>query len=221
MTEKDLAEELERLKAENKKLKKKLKPEKSYVLENYELFDSIYHTLQQFPANDGKGMKYFFERKARETGEKDELVFKLNLFVKHLLEYKVRINDKIPAQKLTARISMDIGSLISSLQENRTKRPRGGDGISKKTGFKSMEERKQALAELNERYAKELEQILPSPIGKTKAKTKKVMDKAVEQLSDLKEKIDEQIEEKRAAEPAPVVLPSVETAPRMDDLGKL
>jgi phosphoribosyl-dephospho-CoA transferase len=111
--------------------------------------------------------------------------------------------------------------LISSLQENRTKRPRGGDGISKKTGFKSKEERKQALAELNERYAKELEQILPSPIGKTKAKTKKVMDKAVEQLSDLKEKIDEQIEEKRAAEPAPVVLPSVETAPRMDDLGKL
>jgi hypothetical protein len=47
------------------------------------------------------------------------------------------------------------------------------------------------------------------------------MDRAVEQLSDLKEKIDEQIEEKRAAEPAPVVLPSVETAPRMDDLGKL
>jgi hypothetical protein len=188
MTEKDLAEELERLKAENKKLKKKLKPEKSYVLENYELFDSIYHTLQQFPANDGKGMKYFFERKARKTGEKDELVFKLNLFVKHLLEYKVRINDKIPAQKLTARISMDVGSLISSLQENRTKRPRGGDGISK---------------------------------TKKKAKTKKVMDTAVKQLSELKEKIDDQIEEKRAAEPAPVVLPSVETAPRMDDLGKL
>lgn len=218
MTEKDLAEELERLKAENKKLKKKLKPEKSYVLENYELFDSIYHTLQQFPANDGKGMKYFFERKARKTGEKNELVFKLNLFVKHLLEYKVRINDKIPAQKLTARISMDVGSLISSLQENRTKRPRGGDGISKKTEFKSMEERKQALAELNEWYAKEQERILPSPVDKTKAKTKKVMDKAVEQLSDLKEKINEQIE---AAEPAPVVLPSVETAPRMEDLGKL
>jgi hypothetical protein len=221
MTEKDLAEELERLKAENKKLKKKLKPEKSYVLENYELFDSIYQTLQQFPANDGKGMKYFFVRKARKTGEQDELVFKLNLFVKHLLEYKVRINDKIPAQKLTARISMDVGSLISSLQENRTKRPRGGDGISKKTEFKSMEERKQALAELNEWYAKEQERIIPPAAQMPKAKTKKVMDTAVEQLSDLKKKIDEQIEEKRAAEPPPAVLPSVETAPRMEDLGKL
>ena len=188
MSKKDLVEELERLKEENKKLKQKLTPQKSYVLENYQLFDSIYQTLQKFPSSDGKGMKYFFERKARKTGDKDELVFKLNLFVKHLLEYKVRINDKISPDKLNTRMSMDIGSLISALQENRVKRPRSGDGISKK---------------------------------KKPAKTKKVMDKAVEQLSDLKEKIDEQIQEKRAAEPPPAVLPSVESAPRMEDLGKL
>ena len=45
MSEKDLAEELERLKAENKKLKQKLKPKKSYVLEQAYLFNGIYKQL--------------------------------------------------------------------------------------------------------------------------------------------------------------------------------
>lgn len=141
MSEKDLAEELERLKAENKKLKQKLKPKESYVLEQVELFDQVFNLLQEFPAKenvDEDGMKYFFVRKPRkkkdsEKKDSEELVFKLNLFVKHLMEYKVRLNKKISEDKMNTRLSMDIASLISSLQEGRVKRPRkAGKGIDTK-----------------------------------------------------------------------------------------
>ena len=146
MSEKDLAEELERLKAENKKLKQKLKPKESYVLEQVELFDQVFNLLQEFPAKenvDEDGMKYFFVRKPRkkkdsekkdfEEKDPEELVFKLNLFVKHLMEYKVRLNKKISEEKKKTRLSMDIASLISSLQEGRVKRPRrAGKGIDTK-----------------------------------------------------------------------------------------
>jgi hypothetical protein len=144
MSEKDLAEELERLKAENKKLKQKLKPKKSYVLEQAYLFNGIYKQLLEFPGNDGS-KKYFFERKPRDGGTELELVFKLNLFVKHLLEYKIRINDKIPEEQLNTRLSMDTASLIASLQEGRVKRPRkAGKGIDTKPTKKLATKAKKA-----------------------------------------------------------------------------
>ena len=144
MSEKDLAEELEKLKAENKKLKQKLKPKKSYVLEQAYLFNGIYKQLLEFPGNDGS-KKYFFERKPRDGGTELELVFKLNLFVKHLLEYKIRINDKIPEEQLNTRLSMDTASLIASLQEGRVKRPRkAGKGIDTKPTKKPATKAKKA-----------------------------------------------------------------------------
>ena len=44
------------------------------------------------------------------------------------------------------------------------------------------------------------------------------MDTAVKQLSELKETIKEQIQEKSANEPPPAVLPSLESESKMDEL---
>lgn len=132
MSDLDLAKEVEKLKAQNKKLKEKLKPKESYVLKHEKLFAEIWEVLQKFPTDDGK-LKYFFTRKPKEKKDAEEEVFKLNLFVKHLIEYKVRTNKKVPVDKVNTRISMDVAALIISLKEGRVKRPRkAGKGIDTK-----------------------------------------------------------------------------------------
>ena len=144
MSDLDLAKEVEKLKAQNKKLKEKLKPKESYVLKHEKLFAEIWEVLQKFPSDDGK-LKYFFTRKPKEKKEEEEEVFKLNLFVKHLLEYKVRTNKKVPADKVNTRISMDVAALIISLKEGRVKRPRkAGKGIDTKPTKKPATKAKKA-----------------------------------------------------------------------------
>lgn len=130
MSEKEL---IEKLREENKRLKAKLKPKKSYVVEQAELFDDLYQKLQDFKTDDGK-MKYFFERKPQKEAEGKtelELVFKLNLFVSHLMEYKVRINPAVSSDKLNTRLSMDKGSLIAHLSGGRVKRTRKSKATEK------------------------------------------------------------------------------------------
>ena len=128
MLEKEL---IEKLREENKRLKAKLKPKSSYVVDQEDLFAKVWQQLQEFKTDDGK-MKYFFERKPQDKLKKDpELVFKLNLFVSHLMEYKVRGNPAVTDDKLNTRLSMDKGSLIAHLSGGRVKRTRKGKGIEK------------------------------------------------------------------------------------------
>lgn len=94
------------------KLTKKL-DQKSYVLENLDLFDDLMTKLEVFQHN-GKS-KYFYERKSRLTGEK-EMIFKINSLVQDLIEYKCRTQGGDNYQN---RISMDISALIKFLNTGR------------------------------------------------------------------------------------------------------
>lgn len=111
---------IQKLRREVKRLKAKLKPNKSFVSENSQQFESLINVLQQFSSSNGK-KRYFFERKT-QTGESREVVFKLNLLVSDLLEFKARTN--VGEDQVNSRISMDKGSLIRFLSEGRVKRPR-------------------------------------------------------------------------------------------------
>jgi len=134
MNEKELLAENLRLKEEIKKkeaqlqrrqAKEKVQQQKNYVTEQIDLFNDLFEMLKKFPAK-GKGMMYFFERKRSGT-EELELVFKLNLFVSHLMEFKLLNNPNINEDKLSARLSMDKTSLISHLQEGRVVRRKKED----------------------------------------------------------------------------------------------
>ena len=132
MNEKELLAENLRLtkeleKKETELAEAKLRHQKSYVSENLNLFNQLFEMLKKFPAKGEKGMMYFFERKARSGTEELELVFKLNLFVSHLMEFKLLNNPNIHEDKLSARLSMDKTSLISHLQEGRVVRRKKED----------------------------------------------------------------------------------------------
>ena len=168
MSEKEL---IQKLLEENKKLKAKLKPKKSYVLENRDQFETLIQDLQKF--KNGKSLRYFFERK-NQKGDGVELVFKLNTLVTDLIEFKARAN--VDDDKVNSRISMDKGSLIKVLSEGRVKRPRGGDGIdTKPKGKKATEKTKtadsiakgiedlKATKQLIEKKIKEVRETPPAP----------------------------------------------------------
>ena len=134
MSEKEL---IEKLLAENRKLKAKLKPKKSYVLENAEQFESLIGVLKEFSSGDSE--RYFFERKTQK-GDGDEVVFKLNLLVADLIEFKARAN--VEEDQVNARISMDKGALIRFLQQGRIQRPR--KPAKRKTKSKANAKKKNA-----------------------------------------------------------------------------
>jgi len=119
----NLQKELEKLRAENKKLKSKLKPKQSYVDENMAKFKKLSDYLHKnFLHKNNKGeavTRYFFTRPAKRAKDQAEICFKLNVFVRDLIEFKAKQNDPDNAP---ARISMDEGSLITFLSKGRKKR---------------------------------------------------------------------------------------------------
>lgn len=119
MNEQELLQENEKLKAQLKRAKAKLQPKETFVLQNLDQFGRLLEELKAFQ-EDGKS-RYFFTRKAKGSN-KDEEVFKTNVFVKDLLEVKARAN--VQEAKVNARISMDAHSLIAFLSKGRVKRPR-------------------------------------------------------------------------------------------------
>ena len=152
MSEKEL---IEKLLAENRKLKAKLKPKKSYVLENAEQFESLIGVLKEFSSGDGE--RYFFERKTQK-GDDDEVVFKLNLLVADLIEFKARAN--VEEDQVNARISMDRGALIRFLQQGRIQRPR--KPATRKTKAKAKANKKndalESLKEISNKVSEKIEE---------------------------------------------------------------
>lgn len=121
---KDLSE-LEKLRAENARLKAKDKQKKrlddSYVLRHEDQFIQLLEVLQEFKTSTGE--RYFHTRKARKGSTdagKEQSVFKLNLLIEDLLEFKARTN--VDSKDLPVRLSMDKGALIDFLQKGRVKR---------------------------------------------------------------------------------------------------
>lgn len=117
-----------------KKQKEKLYPNESFPCKNKDKFDDLIKTLKGFKEN-GKS-RYFFTRKARngegaEEADTEE-VFKTNVFVRDLIEYKARLNVK--DDFVNSRISMDIHSLIASLSKGRIERPRKEKSEEKNNG---------------------------------------------------------------------------------------
>lgn len=134
---------IEKLLAENKKLKAKLKPKKSYVLEHAEQFESLIGVLKDF--SSGESSRYFFERKT-QSGEPGEVVFKLNLLVADLIEFKARAN--VEEDQVNARISMDKGAMIRFLKNGRIERPR--KAAKRKTKAKAKKTTEDAIESLKE-----------------------------------------------------------------------
>ena len=112
-TKKQQELELKLKKAEEKisELEKKLsKGKKTYVDDNKDQFHDLMRILRHFPKQ-----RYFFERRSR-INHKPETIFRLNLLVKDLIEYKAKENAPDDSDN---RISMDISSLIKFLQIGR------------------------------------------------------------------------------------------------------
>jgi len=104
-------------KTRNKKLRAKLNPKESFVCKNKERFADLIKLLKCF--KEGEKSRYFFTRKTRKD-EGTEEVFKTNVFVRDLIEYKARSNVK--DDFVNSRISMDIHSLITCLSKGRIER---------------------------------------------------------------------------------------------------
>ena len=108
---------------------KKLK--NSYVVENLNKFEELIAKIQTF--KNKKGLTRYFHTRTARQGTKNEgdqeMVFKLNLLIEDLLEFKAREHLKLHNDKqcdlkvLKNRFSMDVGSLISHLEKARIKRP--------------------------------------------------------------------------------------------------
>jgi hypothetical protein len=117
-------EEIARLKQEIADLKATKDSVETFVGKNLELFDGLISCLKKIKNSKG-AERYFHVRNARRgsanAGTQQD-VFKLNLLVADLIEYKARQN--VSVKDLKVRISVDKGSLISFLEKGRVKRPR-------------------------------------------------------------------------------------------------
>lgn len=145
--EEKLLEENKKLKAQLKRAKAKLQPKESFVLQNLDQFGRLLEEIKGFQ-EDGK-TRYFFTRKAKGS-DKDEEVFKTNVFVQDLLEVKARAN--VEEDQVNSRISMDQHSLITFLSKGRVKRPRKQEDKTSKpkatpTAQKTPVEELEAMAE--------------------------------------------------------------------------
>jgi hypothetical protein len=112
-------EEEDRHKNARERLKKRL--DDSYVLKNEGQFIQLLEVLQMFKTSTGE--RYFHTRKARKGSTdagKEQSVFKLNLLIEDLLEFKARTN--VEPKDLPVRLSMDRGALIDFLQVGRAQR---------------------------------------------------------------------------------------------------
>lgn len=133
-------DEVERILAENKKLKTEVKKyqkrqkiekrEFSEFIKNElnlnlfknELLDSKAGWLAKFK-NESGNSRYFTIRTNRIT-KKTEQIIKLNLFVQDLIQAKVLLNKNLKESEHKPRASMDIDSLIKHLNKHRDSRPR-------------------------------------------------------------------------------------------------
>jgi hypothetical protein len=106
---------LKKLLEENQKLKKRLNSKNSFVLDNLDKFEGLIQTLQSFKS--GKKDRYFY---SRTKDGKTQTAFKLNVFVKDLLEFKARQN--VTEDQVSNRLSMDTSALINYLSTGRQKR---------------------------------------------------------------------------------------------------
>ena len=117
-SKKELEAENERLRLQVAKLKEKEKKKsQTFVSKNENLFADLIEFLKvNFKDENRQGIKksrYFFDR------ENSKPCFKLNVFVRDLIEFRAKRNDP---HNLASRISMDEGSLITFLSKGRKKR---------------------------------------------------------------------------------------------------
>tara|TARA_B100001093_G_scaffold89308_1_gene81376 strand:+ start:2909 stop:3394 length:486 start_codon:yes stop_codon:yes gene_type:complete len=118
--------ENDRLKKENKKLRKISNVPESFVDVHLSEFKSFLSSKGLVFGKESFNKRYFYQR-SRKGRIEDAM--KINVFITDLLEAKVRLNSSLQPSEYNNRLSMDIGSLIKHLQKDRTIRPR----TSKKT----------------------------------------------------------------------------------------
>ena len=139
-TMEEILAENEKLKQENKILKKKKRKTKTFVQENLGLFESLLDVkgkvlplfLNGQEGDEKRHPRYFFSRPTKDK-KSTEQVIRLNLLVADLLEAKIRLNPSMKdctETEFNARLSMDTSSLIRhiSIKPNtgkaRAARPR-------------------------------------------------------------------------------------------------
>ena len=132
--------ENEKLKQENKLLKKKKRKTKTFVQENLSLFESLLDVngevlpafLNGQEGDEKRNPRYFFSRPTKDKTSTEQVI-RLNLLVADLLEAKIRLNPSMKnctETEFNARLSMDTSSLIRhiSIKPNtgkaRASRPR-------------------------------------------------------------------------------------------------
>ena len=113
--------ENDRLKKENKKLRKISKVPESFVEVHLSEFKSFLSSKGLVFGKESFNNRYFYQR-SRKGRIEDAM--KINVFITDLLEAKVRLNSSLQPSEYNNRLSMDIGSLIKHLQKDRTIRPR-------------------------------------------------------------------------------------------------
>jgi hypothetical protein len=110
----------------------KQKMQESFVAQNLDSFDSLIDKLQSIK-NDTGEKRYFGLRKGRPGSVKegkDQVMFRLNLLVTDLIEYRARYNlspenlAEADLKTLAVRLSQDTGTLITHLDKGRIKRTR-------------------------------------------------------------------------------------------------
>lgn len=168
--------EVEKLRAENARLKAKDKQKKrlddSYVLRHEDQFIQLLEVLRKFKTSTGE--RYFHTRKARigsTDAGKEQSVFKLNLLIEDLLEFKARTN--VDSKDLPVRLSMDKGALIDFLQKGRVKR---------------KDTRTRVLIKKKKPSPSKKKEITESPVGKEVWVRRENLDGQQELVPDKKEK---------------------------------
>lgn len=110
----------------------KQKMQESFVAQNLDSFDSLIDKLQSIK-NDTGEKRYFGLRKGRPGSVKEgknQVMFRLNLLVSDLIEYRARYNLSpenlagADLKTLAVRLSQDTGTLITHLDKGRIKRTR-------------------------------------------------------------------------------------------------
>jgi hypothetical protein len=111
-----------------KELNEKL--EKSYVLENFDLFEGLLDKLEVFkdPSGLPRCIGHRTGRKGSKNEGKSQPMIRLNLLIEDLIEFRARKNllsedgEQCNIKTLKVRFSQDVGSLLAHLDKARAKR---------------------------------------------------------------------------------------------------
>ena len=121
--------------------------QESFVEQTLDSFDRLINMLQSIK-NDTGEKRYFGLRKGRPGSVKEgknQVMFRLNLLVSDLIEYRARYNlspenlAEADVKTLAVRLSQDTGTLITHLDKGRIKRTRkrSEEGAPAVTNYKA------------------------------------------------------------------------------------